>query len=243
MTPLVEISRNLAARLDALSFPSVAYVYNPLLYAREPHEAYLERWGGSAPRELLLVGLNPGPFGMVQTGVPFGDVEMVRGFLRICGRVQPPPRMHPRRPVAGFACTRREVSGRRFWGWVRERFGTPERFFGRAFVVNWCPLAFVEASGRNRTPDRLPASERAPLFRACDEALLETVRVLRPALVVGVGRFAERRADALLGGRVRVGGIPHPSPQSPQANRCWARLAEARLRALGFELPGAEGGG
>lgn len=235
MSALVAISRDLAASVDRLRFPSVPYVYNPLVYAREPHEAYLERWGSKAPRELLLVGMNPGPFGMAQTGVPFGDVAMVRDFVGITGTVEKPPREHPRRPISGFACARSEVSGRRFWGWARDRFGTVERFFDRVFVANWCPLVFMDESGRNRTPDNLPAAERAELFRACDDALARVVDVLRPTLVVGVGRVAEQRAHAALGDTVGIGCVAHPSPANPGASRDWAGLVDVQLRALGFE--------
>ena len=238
MSALVEISANLADRVEELAFPSVPFVYDPLVYAREPHEAYLRRWGARAPRELLLLGMNPGPFGMAQTGVPFGDVAMVRDFVGITGRVGKPPHEHPRRPVTGFDCRRSEVSGTRFWGWARSRFGTAEHFFARAFVANWCPLVFMEESGRNRTPDKLPASERAPLFAACDDALVRIVEELRPRLVVGVGRFAEQRARESLGSEVEIGRILHPSPASPAANANWAGLVDADLRALGFE-PGA----
>jgi single-strand selective monofunctional uracil DNA glycosylase len=232
---LVTISRELSARVDELRFPSVAFVYNPLVYARAPHEAYLERWGAKPPREVLMVGINPGPFGMAQTGVPFGDVRMVRDFLGIEGPVGKPPREHPRRPVSGFGCHRSEVSGTRFWGWARDRFGTAERFFERVFVANWCPLVFMEASGRNRPPDKLPASERAPLFRLCNEALDRVAETLQPRLVIGVGRFAEQRAREALGSDVRIGCILHPSPASPATNVDWAGQVDAQLRELGFE--------
>ena len=232
---LVDISAELSAQVEALDFASVPFVYNPLVYARAPHEAYLERWGVKTPREVLLVGINPGPFGMAQTGVPFGDVAMVRDFLGITGPVGRPVHEHPRRPITGFACTRSEVSGTRFWGWARDRFSTADRFFDRVFIANWCPLVFMDESGRNRTPDKLPAGERAPLFRVCDEALAGIVDVLRPALVVGIGRFAERRAHEALGDGIRIGSIPHPSPASPAANRGWAEAVDARLRELGFE--------
>jgi single-strand selective monofunctional uracil DNA glycosylase len=237
MIPLVAIGSDLAASVDRLRFPSVPYVYNPLVYAWEPHEAYLERWGSKAPRELLLVGMNPGPFGMAQTGVPFGDVRMVRDFLGIGGRVGKPPVEHPRRPIAGFACHRSEVSGTRFWGWARDRFGTAERFFDRAFVANWCPLVFMEESGRNRPPDKLPANERAPLFDLCNAALAKVAVALRPELVVGIGAFAEQRVREALHGRVRIGRILHPSPASPAANVDWAGTVDRGLRELGFELP------
>lgn len=235
MSELVAISRELSARVDELRFPSVAVVYNPLVYARAPHEAYLERWGAKRPREVLMVGMNPGPFGMAQTGVPFGDVTMVREFLGIEGPVGKPPREHPRRPIAGFACHRSEVSGTRFWGWARDRFGTAERFFERIYVANWCPLVFMEEYGRNLPPDKLPAAERRPLFAACNDALARIAETLRPSLVVGIGGFAEKRAHEALGSDVRIGRILHPSPASPAANNDWPGLVDAQLRALGFE--------
>jgi len=237
-SPLAAISRDLAARVDALAFaPPTAFVYDPLVYARAPHEAYLERYG-RAPREILLLGMNPGPFGMAQTGVPFGDVEMVRSFLGVEGKVGRPAREHPKRPVEGFACRRREVSGTRLWSFARDRFGTPERFFARFFVANWCPLAFLEASGANRTPDKLPAAERAAVEVACDDALRAVVAALGVARVVGVGAFAAARARLALAGRaVRVDAIPHPSPASPVANRGWAEAAAKAFAAAGIEIP------
>jgi len=236
---LVRVAADLRHAVDALTFGApVTHVYNPLDYARRSHDRYLEMWG-SPLRDVLLVGMNPGPFGMAQTGVPFGEVALVREWLRIDGPVDRPAREHPRRPVEGFACGRSEVSGRRLWGWARGRFGTPERFFERFFVWNYCPLLFLERSGRNRTPDKLPVAEQAPLFAACDHALEQVVARLRPRFVVGIGRFAEARVRTVVGGHdVAVGGVLHPSPASPKANRGWAREAERQLTRLGIELTG-----
>jgi single-strand selective monofunctional uracil DNA glycosylase len=233
MDALVGISRDLSEQVDALRFPSVPYVYNPLVYARVPHEAYLERWGAKRPREALMVGMNPGPFGMAQTGVPFGDVTMVREFLGIEGPVGKPEREHPRRPIAGFACHRSEVSGTRFWGWARDRCGTADRFFERVYVANWCPLVFMEESGANRPPDKLPTAECKPLFRICNEAFARVVEVMRPSLVIAIGEFAERRAREALGTEIEIGRILHPSPASPAANN-WAAVVDEQLGALGF---------
>lgn len=234
---LIDVSRRLSARVAGLSFASpVCFVYNPLEYAREPHELYLRRYGDGR-KEVLLLGMNPGPFGMVQTGVPFGDVAMVRDWLGITGPVDAPRTAHPKRPVLGFDCGRSEISGARLWGWARERFGTPERFFSRFFVANYCPLAFVEPSGRNRTPDKLPVAEQQALCAACDEALRGIVRALAPQIVIGVGGWAERRARAALAREhVAVGTILHPSPASPLANRSWAPTIEKQLAALGVRV-------
>lgn len=225
----------LTHELRRLTFgPPVAFVYNPLEYAGAPYDLYLSRYGGS-PKETVLLGMNPGPFGMAQTGVPFGEVGAVRDWLGIEAPVGKPPREHPKRPVEGFACGRSEVSGLRLWGWARKRFGTPDRFFRRFFVANYCPLLFLEESGRNRTPDKLSAAEREPLLDACDRALRRTVEFLGPRHVLGLGRFAADRANAALADlEVTVGMVPHPSPASPAANRGWERLAEEALRKNGI---------
>lgn len=232
---LIRISRELCRKVSGLEFgPPVTHVYNPLEYARGPHEEYLRRYGGGR-KEVLLIGMNPGPFGMAQTGVPFGDVEMVREWLRIEGEVSKPDREHPKRLIEGFRTRRGEVSGARLWGWARARFIKPERFFKHFFIWNYCPLCFMEASGRNRTPDKLPVSERDPLFQACDRALRRIVEETGPKYAVGVGRFAEFRLRAALADtRVMIGHMPHPSPASPAANRGWDAQADAALEALGI---------
>jgi single-strand selective monofunctional uracil DNA glycosylase len=233
---LVRTSRELCRAVDALSFgPPVTHVYNPLRYAWAPYARYLERFGATKGRVVLL-GMNPGPFGMVQTGVPFGEVGLVRAFLGIEAAVDRPAHEHPKRPVEGFGCTRSEVSGARVWGWARQRYGTPERFFARFFVMNYCPLAFLEESGKNRTPDKLPRAEREPLLAACDRALVRSIAALEPSMVVGIGAFARDRAAQVVGPAVPVGMVLHPSPASPRANRGWEAQAEADLAALGVAL-------
>ncbi len=241
---LVETARRLAAEADALRFAApVAFVYNPLQYAWEPHRTYLERFG-AGPKEAVLLGMNPGPFGMAQTGVPFGEVGLVRDWMGIEAPVGRPPQEHPRRPVQGFACPRSEVSGRRLWGWARERYPRAEDFFARFLVLNYCPLAFLEESGRNRTPDKLPVAERAALFSACDRALHATIAEIRPRFVIGVGKFARKRAEAALADlNVVFADVLHPSPASPAANRGWAPAAEAALTALGIRLPSPRAAG
>ncbi|MEN8165486.1 MAG: single-stranded DNA-binding protein, partial [Acidobacteriota bacterium] len=108
---LVEISRDLSAVVDRLSFSlPVTHVYNPLSYARRSHEDYLERFGRGCKRVVFL-GMNPGPFGMAQTGVPFWDVQTVGVWLAIDQPVGAPRNLHPRRPVQGLECARVEVSG------------------------------------------------------------------------------------------------------------------------------------
>lgn len=226
---LLTAARTCAKTLDALEFaPPVTHVYNPLAYAWDLHAAYL-RLAGAGRKRVVFLGMNPGPFGMAQTGVPFGEVPAVRDWMRLEGRVGKPPREHPKRPVTGLACPRSEVSGKRLWGLFARRFTTAPAFFAEHFVANWCPLAFMEESGRNRTPDQLPESETAVLTDICDEHLRAVVGALAPAWVVGVGRFAHAAAGRALGDRVRLATIPHPSPANPAANKDWAGAATRAL--------------
>ncbi len=232
-TELARVARTLSRDLHAVRpGPGVSCVYDPLDYAWVAHAAYLAL-ARPKPKALLL-GMNPGPFGMVQTGVPFGEVEAARTFLGITDGVRTPCTQHPKRPVLGFACTRSEVSGRRFWGLMRQEFGTASRFFRAGFVWNWCPLAFTAPSGANVTPDKLPARARATIEQACDRALARVVDALQPRMVIGVGAFAQACAQRALGDRIPVHTVLHPSPASPAANRGWDTAARTQLRACGF---------
>lgn len=232
---LIQAARALSRAVSTLRFgPPVAHVYNPLDYAWAPHEAWLRRYGEGRKR-IVFVGMNPGPFGMMQTGVPFGEVAAVRDWMGVQGPVRRPADEHPKRPIEGFACRRSEVSGKRLWGWAAARFGSAPAFFEHCFVLNYCPLVFLEASGRNFTPEKLPAAELRPLQDACDAHLRTAIGTLQPDWAIGVGGYAMKRIQAALGvdASVRIDQILHPSPASPAANRGWAPQVDARLEQLG----------
>ena len=231
---LIEAARELASRVDALRFSApVTHVYNPLIYAWDAHQMYLRQFGGSG-KEAVFLGMNPGPFGMAQTGVPFGEISAVRDWMKIQASVERPGREHPRRPILGFDCLRSEISGKRLWGLFQQRFGPAEDFFARHFVVNYCPLAFIGTSGRNITPDRLAPAERKRLERICNAHLRRVLEIIQPKWVVGVGDFAARRAElAVTGLPIKIGRILHPSPACPAANRDWAGQVTRQLQTLG----------
>jgi single-strand selective monofunctional uracil DNA glycosylase len=231
---LIEAARELALLAGKLRFGApVSHVYNPLLYAWNAHQIYLRRFGASQ-KEVVFLGMNPGPFGMAQTGVPFGEISAVRDWMKIQAVIGRPDREHPRRPILGFECHRAEISGQRLWGLFAKRFGAAEKFFARHFVVNYCPLAFLGEGGGNVTPNKLAAGQREELARICDAHLTRVLEILRPKWLVGVGDFAARRAEDVAAGLpIKVGQILHPSPASPAANRDWAEKAESQLQALG----------
>ncbi len=234
---LITAAAQLRDEVDALSFAEpVTHVYNPLAYAWRSHQAYL-RQANPDGAKVLFLGMNPGPWGMAQTGVPFGEIEFVRDWIGINEVVDRPSNEHPKRPIEGFECQRSEVSGRRLWGLFRDRFVDANKFFDQHFVVNHCPLVFMESSSRNRTPDKLPASERATLEELCDDHLRTVVQLLQPDHLVGVGVYAERclnRAVEATGSNAKVTRILHPSPASPAANRDWSGTATKQLQQAGI---------
>ncbi len=230
---LIEAAESLREAVDGLRFePPTTHVYNPLDYAADSHRAFLERFGNGRKRVVML-GMNPGPFGMAQTGVPFGEVAAVRDWMGITAEVRRPTNEHPKRRIEGFACTKSEVSGRRLWGLMAERFESADAFFAEHFVVNYCPLVFMEESGKNRTPDKLPVAEKAALFEACDAHLTKVVRLLDPEWCVGVGAFATECLQRVIPEPMRFATVLHPSPASPAANRGWAEAATRQLVAAG----------
>lgn len=232
---LIQISRALTERLRPLSFSRGSHVYLPTDYARVPHEAYLRRFGCGKKRVLFL-GMNPGPWGMAQTGVPFGEIPAVRDWMGINEEVGKPDPEHPKRPIEGFACARSEVSGRRLWGYFAERFPQADDFFRDHFVANYCPLVWMSETGANITPDKLPAVEMEPVEEACMAHLVKVVELLEPEFLIGVGAYAEgklKSAAERAGSGAKLGKVLHPSPASPAANRGWAEAAEKQLNALG----------
>jgi single-strand selective monofunctional uracil DNA glycosylase len=223
---LVEVFSQLEKAVSRLRFGApVSHVYNPLTYAWQPFEQYLERYLSGPAGRTLLLGMNPGPWGMAQTGVPFGEVAAVRDWLGVAGAVGQPEVSHPARPVEGFDCRRSEVSGRRLWSLFSERYPRARDFARDFVVINYCPLVFMEESGRNRTPDKLPRAEREALYQACDQALRELLALLEVKKAVGVGKFALIRLQSVVAAgdlRIPLDSILHPSPANPQANADWA---------------------
>ncbi|HEU5294251.1 MAG TPA: uracil-DNA glycosylase family protein [Burkholderiaceae bacterium] len=242
---LLGSARELSHTLTTLRFAApITHVYDPLQYAWAGYDAYVTRYGTSRKRVVLL-GMNPGPFGMMQTGVPFGEVAAVRDWMGLHACIERPAHEHPKRPIEGFDCPRSEVSGRRLWGWAELRFGPAPAFFRDWFVLNYCPLVFLEASGRNFTPDKLPAQVRNAVTQACDRHLAAALSALQPEWAIGVGTFAERCLRTVLQGdgvasalarRMKVAQILHPSPASPAANRGWSDAVDRTLGQLGVPV-------
>ena len=235
---LISAASELVRALKPLSFGEpVSHVYLPTEYAWERHCEYLEKYG-QGRKKVLLLGMNPGPWGMAQTGVPFGEIPAVRDWMGISGPVARPANEHPKRPVEGFECARSEVSGRRLWGLFAEKFPDARDFFQNHFVANYCPLVWMGETGKNITPDKLPKAEMEPVEHACRKHLAAVIAATDPEWLIGVGAYAEKKLIETVkqyfpDKAFRTGKILHPSPASPIANRGWEPQAEKQLVEMG----------
>lgn len=228
----------LRSQVESLRFSQDYIVYNPLDYAWNLHEQYILRYL-CHPVKAIFLGMNPGPFGMAQTGVPFGEIQAVKTFLNIEGEVGKPSYEHPARPVKGLSVQRSEVSGKRLWGLLSSHYGHAEQCFGEVSVLNYCPLVFMDRgpTGKNITPDKLPKIERLALETICDSYLADLVVLLEPTYLIGVGNYAKAKLMKIsesLGSGYRVDSILHPSPGNPLANKGWAEKTGQKLIDLGL---------
>lgn len=232
LNQVVKITDEFSKKADGFKLGSdEVYIYNPLQYAWDMHRKYLEL-AASHKIRVLFLGMNPGPFGMMQTGVPFGEINAVKGYLKLDGKVGKPLREHPKRPVEGLQIKRSEISGKRLWGLFAERYPECGEFFSDHTVFNYCPLGFLTGtkSAKNLAMDLLPVSERSGLEQSCDEYLSEIVRILEPKILIGVGKYAEKKMVSLFGnGDHQIFSIIHPSPGNPQANRDWDKKTAQKL--------------
>ena len=236
VSQVIAAAQELSAAMEALPFSApVAYTYNPLSYAWAGHEAYIRRFA-TGKKDVLYLGMNPGPFGMAQTGVPFGEIPAVTLWMGITAPIGCPPATHPKRPIQGFNCPRSEVSGRRLWGLFEELYGTAEAFFAHSYVANYCPLIWMSESGANITPTQLPKEQMQQIDAACQRHLVRLIDILQPRYLIGVGAYALKQlqiaAKTLPNRSFTLGTILHPSPASPVANKNWPALPMQQLREL-----------
>ena len=221
---VIESAKKLSLFCDSLSKSilkqkHISHVTNPLNYAWEYHESYLAQYSALGATTLLL-GMNPGPYGMAQCGVPFGATHIARDFLNITGEFTEPTGRHPKRPIEGLDFERQEISGTRMWGLLKQIWGTPENIHKNVFLVNHCPLLLLGDSGKNITPDKISGLAAKQLLKACDEHLRNVVIEMGITTVIGIGKYAEKRALLALDGLgINITTCWHPSPASPLANR------------------------
>lgn len=233
---LLSLTDDLRKACNELVFTFDGYVYNPVDYAWDCHKAFLERYVRKDAKALML-GMNPGPFGMMQTGVPFGEINAVLSFLDIHEKVSRPAVEHPARPVLGLGINRSEKSGERLWALMKDHYKSPVEFSKEIALFNYCPLGFLmnTKTAKNETPDHLAKEERQALEKVCNTYLTAVLDLIRPSYLIGVGKYAEKKLIEVNNDESAViFSIIHPSPGNPQANRGWAEKTETRLKEMGL---------
>lgn len=233
---ILNIYLELSKKISVLKFSEpVIEVYNPLDYAWNGFESYFKKFFNPNVKNIFL-GMNPGPYGMAQTGVPFGEVNFVKNWLGLKDiRINKPANDHEYYPIQGLNCNRSEVSGKRLWGLFKEKFVTPEKFFSENFVLNYCPLLFIAEGariGRNLTPDKLKSKEREILFAMCNESLKKIIELINPEYLIGIGNFATLRLEEV-NVNSKIVKILHPSPASPLSAVNWDLKAANQLISAG----------
>jgi len=210
--------------------PDSLFVYNPLTYALDMHLAYIEKYAIENTK-ILFLGMNPGPFGMTQNGIPFGEIGFVKDYFHFDCEIKKPFDEHPSRPIQGLDCSRSEVSGKRFWSLMSNHYGNADALVGQVYVANYCPLVFLEKTktAKNITPDKLPKDVRTIINRICDEYLWDTQEILKCQNLIGIGKYAEKK---LKNDKYPYSSILHPSPASPLANKGWSERASTKLEEL-----------
>jgi len=230
---LTAIAHNLSQQLNPLKFTGAVHtIYNPLAYAWQQHQTFLERFD-PGDRPVMFLGMNPGPFGMAQTGVPFSDPSIAQQLFGIDCDFTAPTVQHPKRPIMGKLSTRKEGSGGRLWRWVVDYFGDIDNFTNQVLIWNYCPLCFLNQNGANLTPDKLIKKDQEKLYKKCDLALRAVAENKKVRTVVALGRFAEERSKIALNGTdTQIIYLLHPSPANPRANREWPQLATGLMQQL-----------
>lgn len=239
---IIQKTEQFSNMVSSIPFSFDGYIYNPLQYAWDVHKSFLVKFV-THKIDVLFLGMNPGPFGMMQTGVPFGEINAVKDYLKINGKIEKPLKEHKKRPILGFDTTRNEVSGLRFWGMIQKHFPNANCFFDTCTVFNYCPLVFISNTdtAKNITPDKLPKSEQNALDEICSDYLSSVISILQPSVLIGVGKYSEQKLQRIVNkikiyenNKPFVTSIIHPSPANPKANSNWIEKTENYLCEIGI---------
>ncbi|MGD6730174.1 MAG: uracil-DNA glycosylase family protein [Pleomorphochaeta sp.] len=230
---LIELTKDFNTKIESIRvlIKDDIYIYNPLNYASLMFEAYIKEYVTS-PTKYLFLGMNPGPFGMAQTGIPFGEVNAVKNYLKLDYPISSPGDEHPNRKVEGLNIKRSEISGLRLWDLIETHFKDPKDMRGKIYIANYCPLLFLSPvkTAKNITPDKLSKETRALLYETCDKYLFDTIDLLKCEKLIGIGKFAQQK---LKNDKIPYYSILHPSPASPLANKGWKEKTEQKLIEIG----------
>lgn len=226
----LDIECDLNNELNELQFPkNITHIYNPIVYALNLHCQYIKKFL-NGKKKVMLIGMNPGPNGMVQNGVPFGNTNTVKNLMKIQGQVDQPPSLNPKRPVTGLSCTTEEPSGVRIWNLLQKLAGSLEVFGEQCFLHNFCPLAFFDEQGKNITPSELKGKIKSTLRDICLKYLEKEIQLIQPEIIIAIGSYVGdslrklSKQSIYVRTNIKILQLAHPSPRSLNNNN-WPEKA------------------
>ena len=150
-------------------------------------------------------------------GHSFWAISAVKNYIGIAPHITQPAVLHPHRIITGMDTSREEPSGHLLWSTIASLFPRSADFFSRCFVLNYCPLAFFSATGKNITPDALIKQERLAIEQCCTDHLIAYIRAMNIQKILAIGRYAYEKSQNVLQlcpaiSQNAIIYIPHPSP-------------------------------
>ncbi|XP_073819638.1 uncharacterized protein isoform X2 [Musca autumnalis] len=231
-----DLERELNVKLREFSFQ--LHTYNPVVHAAEIHCNYLQKYLDS-PKRILFVGMNPGRYGALQTGIPFGNITTVKIGMGLKGRITPTPGQRGKIRIRGLEApeVEHDSSSTRFWRLISELFDGAENYldllFEKCFVHNFCPLVFIDSDGLNVS---LPYIEPNPrLFAECRKTLGKQITLLKPDLIICIGKFVRSMLSKTRQAKGReILMIEHPSYKNYISADKWIEDAKEVFQSNGL---------
>lgn len=216
----------------ALRLPRDHRVLNVHAYGWSAYEAFVRAYYSDGRPRILALSMNPGPFGAVQTGIPFCDVPLARqllpGFDRLIAA-----------KPSWVASERREISALKLVVWSDARFGGIRGLYARVLLAMTCPLAILRGPRKTNVPlPALPRREQEKIEAFIPRHAAEEIRLAEPAGILMLGEWAQRvwrialRTDP---GLASLPALAAPHPAAHITNRAkyaaWTRAWQRFERA------------
>lgn len=194
---------------------NVRRILNPLVYAWHLHEEYM----GKVPQgtKILFVGMNPSPSSL--TGIPFYEKDAMTNLFGAPLLTQLLNEM-----PAKYRGNETSESGQRFWEFVFKKFGSYDKFFRYCFIINYCPLIFMNKDGGNVPLDGFNDASQSllkNLMAISDSGLKDIIDHIKPTLIIGIGRYAFNRVRQANTSNIKCYQIRHPSPATGMTSDQW----------------------